>query len=160
MAIYLFLHCIGFSILIGAALYDRFYIVRNIRRARGSALERELIQIYLSTSPLYGVGVALVLLSGIGLSIISGGGFFQWSALGLKQVLFLAIGLTFPVYIIPLMAKINRLLKTLPNPSAGVSEQCRSSLERLYFSLDGVTIANIVILAIALWKPDLQEPPF
>lgn len=149
----LLLHCIGFSILIGAALYDRCYIVRNIRRAQGSSLERDLLQIYLSTSPLYGVGVALVLLSGIGLSILLGEGFFRWSTVGLKQSLFLAIGLAFPVYIIPLMVKINRLLKTQPDVSAGVSEPCRSLLERLYFALDGVTIVNVLILAIALWKP-------
>jgi uncharacterized membrane protein len=160
VATYLFLHCLGFSILIGAALYDRFYIVRNIRRARGSMLERDLIQIYLSTSPLYGVGVTLVLLSGIGLSILDGSGFFRWSAVGLKQYLFLAIGLSFPVYIIPLMAKINRLLKTQSDFSTGVSEPCRVLLERLYFVLDGVTIGNVLILAIALWKSSLYGLPF
>ncbi|MGQ9873045.1 hypothetical protein [Leptodesmis sp.] len=141
MATYLFLHCLGFSILIGAALYDRCYIVRNIRQARGSVLEQQLIQI-LSTSPLYGVGVALVLLSGIGLSILDGSGFFRWSAVGLKQYLFLAIGLSFPVYIIPLMAKINRLLKTPSDFSTGVSESCYILLGRLYFALDGVMIGT------------------
>jgi len=58
-------------------LYDRFYVVRNICHARGTALEKDLVQIYLSTSPLYGVGVALVLLSEIGLSILAEEGFFR-----------------------------------------------------------------------------------
>lgn len=136
-------------------MYDRFYVVRNIRRARGTGLERDLVQIYLSTSPLYGVGVVLVLLSGIGLSILAGEGFFRWSAVGLKQYLFSAIGLSFPLYIIPLMGKINRLLKVQGDFSTGVSEPCRTLLERLYLALDAVTIANLLILAIALWKPSV-----
>lgn len=155
----LFLHFIGFTITIGGALYDRCYVVRNIRSAKGSALERGLIQIYLSTSPLFGVGVALILLSGIGLTLMQGQGFFTLSALGLKQYLFLAVGLVFPLYIIPIMLKLNRLLNILPDESNGVTTQCRSLLERLYFALDVVTVTNLVILAIAVWQPDFRTAP-
>lgn len=147
----LFLHFVGFTITIGGALYDRFYVVRNIRSARGSALEKDLIRIYLSTSPLFAVGVALILVSGVGLTLLHRQGFFTLSALGLKQFLFLAVGLVFPVYIIPIMLKLNRLLDTLPDEGSGVTMQCRSLLERLYFVLDTVTVTNLVILAIAVW---------
>lgn len=151
----LFLHFIGFAITIGAALYDRFYIVRNIRLARNSTLERHLIRIYLSTAPLFGVGVALILLSGIGLTLMHKAGFFQLSAVGLKQFLFVAIGLVFPVYIIPVMMKIHRLLDITPDEHSGVSNQCRDLLKRLSLVLDAIMVTNIVILAIAVWKPDL-----
>jgi uncharacterized membrane protein len=150
----LFWHLIGGIITIGAALYDRFYIVRNIRLARGSNLERDLIQIYLSTGPLYSVGAVLILFSGIGLTLAHRAGFFNLSVVGLKQFIFLGIGLTFPFYIIPLMLKIDRLLSTAPVTE--VPEQCRALLERLYFILDVITIASILILAISVWKPDLH----
>jgi uncharacterized membrane protein len=153
----LFLHFIGFTIIIGAAVYDRFYIVRNIRMARDSSLEKDLIRIYLSTGTLYGIGAALLLFSGIGLTILTGEGFFKPSALGVKQSLFLAIGLLFPIYIIPLMLKIDRLLNTMPGENAVVSDRCRSLLERLYWVLDTITIASVLILAIAIWKPDLHQ---
>uniref|UniRef100_A0A832H487 DUF2269 family protein n=1 Tax=Oscillatoriales cyanobacterium SpSt-402 TaxID=2282168 RepID=A0A832H487_9CYAN len=146
----LFLHYMGFAITIGAALYDRFYLVRNIRIAKGSNLERDLIQIYLSTAPLFTVGVAFILMSGIGLTLIHRGGFFRLSTLGLKQFLFLMIGLLFPFYIIPIMFKIKRLLSTSANENQGVSDQCRALLKRLYFVLDFVTITNVLILAIAV----------
>lgn len=153
----LFLHCVGFAITIGAALYDRFYVVRNIRRARGSLLERELIRIYLSTSPLFSVGVALILVSGIGLTLMHGEGFFQPSALGLKQFLFLAIGLMFPVYITPSMRKIKHLLNLGPSESVDGPAQYRVLLNRLCWVLDGITATNMVILAIAVWKPNLHS---
>lgn len=150
----LFLHCVGFAITIGAALYDRCYIVRNIRRARGSPLEAHLISIYLSTGPLFSAGVALILVSGVGLTLLHGDGFFQRSAVGLKQALFLAIGLAFPLYILPIMSKIHRLLNATSDFSMGVSEQCHFLLKKLYVALDAVTMTNIVILAIAIWKPN------
>jgi uncharacterized membrane protein len=150
----LFLHLIGVTITIGSALYDRFYIVRNIRRARGSHLERDLIQIYLSTVPLYSTGAILILLSGIGLTLTHRAGFFRLSAVGLKQLIFLAIGITFPFYIIPLMLRIDHLLST--TREGEVTDQCRVLLKRLYFILDGITIASILILAISIWKPDLR----
>jgi hypothetical protein len=56
------------------------------------------------------------------------------------------------------MLKINRLLNTLPDANAGVSDRCRSLLERLYFALDAVTLTNLVILAIAVWQPALPAP--
>lgn len=150
----LFLHCVGFAITIGAALYDRCYIVRNLHRAKGSPLEAYLLSIYLSTGPLFSVGVALILVSGVGLTLLHGDGFFQRSAVGLKQALFLVIGLAFPLYILPIMAKIYRLLNTTSDFSTGVPEQCRFLLKRLSVALDAVTLTNIVILAIAIWKPN------
>lgn len=152
----LFLHYIGFAITIGAALYDRAYIVRNIRRAKGTRLERDLIRIYLSTGPLFSIGVGFILVSGIGLTLINDEGFFRRSTVGLKQTLFLAIGLMFPLYIMPIMRQINRLLTAVPDGNASVSDQCHSLLARLYPMLDAVTIANIVILAIAVWHPAFQ----
>lgn len=151
----LFLHCIGFSILIGAALYDRCYLVRNLRRAKGLSIERDLIQIYLSTGPLFSVGVALILVSGIGLTLLYDEGFFRRSDVGLKQFLFLVMGLVFPIYIIPTMRTIHRLMQTMPDGSPRVPDQCRSLLARLYWVLDAVTLTNVVILAIAVWQPNV-----
>ncbi len=137
----------------GGALYERFVIVRNLQRTRGTTEELRYAQLILDAEILFKLSTPLVILTGIILTFLADYRFFDWSWLGVKQWI-TAIYLVFFIgYIIPRMNKFKAGFKPAVENGKPLDITTRAYLKRFYTGLDIMHIGLVVNIILALWKP-------
>lgn len=151
------LHIASVAIWLGGAGYE-ILVVRRMRQARGTMIERDLIDIYMAYGPILGVATIVTALSGVLLSLSSDFGFFQHTWLGLKQAamvgILIALGLALP----PLV-RIHKNLRAEDDGSHGTQdtletlEGFRNAMDRAEPVFQSVRLVAIVSLFLAVWKP-------
>jgi uncharacterized membrane protein len=151
--ILLTVHLFAVAFWIGGAIYERIFLAGNIIRNRGTGQEISLLRIMLSTEFIFLGATLLVLLTGIGMSIVSGAGFFHLSWLGLKQAIMIMIIIGFMYFIGPRMKKLKDLVKKADMVNGIISDEDYKRLHQMLTGFDVVHAAVLVNFILAIWKP-------
>ncbi|MBO9610257.1 MAG: DUF2269 family protein [Paenibacillaceae bacterium] len=149
----LFIHLASVAIWLGGAVYERFVLVRKIKKAVGTQLELELTEMFFSSARLFLPAVLLLLLSGIAMTIQAGYSFFGGDWLGIKQSVMAVIILLFNLYIGPRNKKLAALVEQDRSNGGTLSDSARQAFNRAYIGFDIIHAGVILNMILAVWKP-------
>ncbi|WP_028548480.1 DUF2269 family protein [Paenibacillus sp. UNC451MF] len=150
--ILLIIHLIAVCCWLGGAIYERIFIVGGIHRAKGTELEASLTKLLLSTVTFFLTSVLTILITGIIMTVSSGYGFLEWTWIGVKQYILLAIILVFFLYIGPRMGRIGKQLKASLEKNEGVDEETRSLTRHNAVIFDIVHLGVLINLILGVTK--------
>lgn len=149
----LILHLLSVTLWLGGAVYERVFLVGNIRRLRGSGQELGLIRIMLSSEPFFlGITTAL-LVTGITMSVMSGGGFFHLNWLGFKQMVMVLVLFGFSLYIGPRMKAVKKSIRDVISLRPDDSERIHGQIASMTRGFDLIHLGVVVNIVLAVWKP-------
>lgn len=148
----LILHLVAVCFWLGGAVYERVYIVGGIRKAKGTELEAPMYKLMLQTMPFFLSAVAVILITGITMTILNNYSFLDWSWLGVKQYIFLAIVLLFSLYIGPRMARLGKQLDANLAQGEAVDDEMRSLTNRLVLLFDIAHLGVLLNLILGVGK--------
>ncbi len=148
----LILHITAVCCWLGGAMYERYYIVGGIRKAKDRESETSFLKILLSTAPFFLTAVITVLITGIIMTIIGNYGFFQWSWIGLKQYIMVAILLVFIFYVAPQMGLLGKQLQVQMEQKDGINDEMRSSINRIVLLFDIMHLGVLVNVILGVTK--------
>ncbi|MCR2821732.1 DUF2269 family protein [Lederbergia panacisoli] len=148
----LILHLIAVCCWLGGALYERFFIVGGIRKAKGAELEASMLKLMLSTVPFFLTSVLTILITGIIMTIMHHYTFLNWSWLGVKQYIMLIALLGFFFFIGPRMGKIGKQLNSNLEEGKGLDDDMRSQLKSIMVLFDIMHIGVLINLILGLTK--------
>ncbi|MCJ8008334.1 DUF2269 family protein [Lederbergia wuyishanensis] len=148
----LILHLIAVCCWLGGALYERFFIVGGIRKAKGTELEASMLKLMLSTVPFFLTSVLTILITGIIMTIMHNYIFLSWSWIGLKQYIMLIALLGFFFYIGPRMGKIGKQLNRNLEVGKGLDDEMRSQFNHIIVLFDIMHIGVLINLILGLTK--------
>jgi uncharacterized membrane protein len=149
----LVIHVVSVMVWFGGSLYERLYILPKLKKAKGTLLEVEYAKIILATENLFKLSTVGVLITGIIMTIVAGYGFFDWSWLGLKQMIATVMLVFFLAYVVPRMNKYKAEMKPVLEKGERLSQAGRSYLFKFYTGLDIVHVGLVINAVLALWKP-------
>jgi hypothetical protein len=98
-------------------------------------------------------GSALLLVGGIGMTVLGRLGWFQLSWLGVKQMVMAAIVITEAVYLGPLGGRLQKELTELEDKTPSVPDDLRKRFRQLVRGHDLLHIAGLVNVVLAVWRP-------
>lgn len=147
------IHLLCAAFWLGGSIYERIYIVRNMRRAAGTPDEAGLIRILLSTESVFMPNTILLLATGITLTVMSGSGWFSMSWLGFKQGVMAAIMLLFALVVGPAMKKTKAIVKQQLSHIGQVPAECRTRLNTMIMGFDLIHIGVLINVVLAAMKP-------
>ncbi|MBS4202153.1 hypothetical protein KHA93_21320 [Bacillus sp. FJAT-49732] len=148
----LILHLIAVCCWLGGALYERFFTVGGVLKAKGTELEATMLKLMLSTVPFFLTSVFTILVTGIIMTIMHHYTFLSWSWIGLKQYIMLIVLLGFFFYIGPRMNKIGKQLNSNLAEGKGVNDEIRSQFNHIIILFDIMHIGVLINLILALTK--------
>jgi uncharacterized membrane protein len=148
----LILHVVAVSCWLGGALYERVIVVGNMRKGKGKDQEVMMLKAMFGNTPFFLSTVIIVLITGILMTIMGNYGFLQWSWIGLKQYIMIALLITFSGYIGPEMSKIGKQLEADLQQGKTVDDGMRSKVDRLILYSDIGHIGVLLNVVLALTK--------
>jgi len=113
---------------------------------------KSLLKILLSTAPFFLTAVITVLITGIIMTIMGDHGFMQWSWIGLKQYIMVAILLVFIFYVGPRMGLLGKQLQVQLEQGDGINDEMRSSINRIVLLFDIMHLGVLVNVILAVTK--------
>lgn len=152
--IFLLAHLLCVALWLGGAVYERFFIVGNIAKLRGTGQELSLVRLMLSSEPFFMTATLVLLGSGIGMTLLSGAGFFQPTWLGVKQTVMVLGFIGFGAYIAPRMKSIRREIEGKTELTTEQSEQLYRKIMRMTYGFDLVHLAVVFNVILAVWRPE------
>ena len=144
------LHMLAVVVWLGAVLHDLF-LIREIRRSAGDAVELALIRIRLWYGPVIAVATVVVLFTGVLMSSFLGWGYFTHLWLGLKQfllVLVVALLIPFLPIVIRLHSAVDGLAARVP-----ANDEVRRLLAFGVRYEIAMRVAVVIALLLAVNKP-------
>lgn len=144
-------HLLGVVFWIGLGTYELF-LSREIRRARGTPLEIELIRIYGRYAGLVALATLVVAVAGALMAVLLGWGFFNQLWLGTKQAIMLVI-LADMAYLIPTFAATSKTVNALTGTGGELLDRARVLLERVERHVIPMRVGAVVALVLAVWRP-------
>ena len=93
-----------------------------------------------------------VLITGIIMTIIGNYGFLQWSWIGLKQYIMVAILLVFIFYVGPQMGLLGKQLQVQMEQKDGINDEMRSSINRIVLLFDIMHLGLLVNVILGVTK--------
>lgn len=150
--ILLILHILAVCCWLGGAMYERFFIVGGVKRAKGTELEIPMIKLMLSTAAFFLTSVMLIFVTGLIMTIMSGYGILDWSWVGVKQYIFLLIILTFFIIIGPRMSLIGKQIKVAKEQGKGVDDATRALIRRIVIIFDIMHVGVLINIILAVTK--------
>lgn len=145
------IHILGVIVWLGFGAYE-LLLSREIRRARGTPLEIDLIRIYGRYAGFVAVATLVVALAGILMSAFVGWGFFTSFWLGAKQTIMLLI-LADMAYLIPTFVATAKATAELTHPGGEVLDHTRQLLERVERHVVPMRLGALLAVVLAVWKP-------
>ncbi len=136
---------------LGFGAYE-LLLSREIRRARDTPLEIDLIRIYGRYAGLVALATLVVAVAGASMSVFVGWGFFTSLWLGTKQVIMLLI-LADMVFMVPTFIATAKATAKLSYPGGQVLDHTRHLLERVERHVIPMRIGALVAVVLAVWKP-------
>lgn len=147
------IHLICVAMWLGGAIYERVFLVGNIRRQRGTGMELGLIRMMLSTELYFMVITICLLATGITMSILSGAGFFHMSWLGFKQMVMVVGLLGFLTYVAPRMRAVKKEVEQSIELGTERRELVRAKVGEMTRGFDIIHLGVVLNLILAVWKP-------
>ncbi len=144
-------HILGVIVWLGFGAYE-LLLSREIRRARGTPLEVELIRIYGRYAGLVALATVVVAIAGTLMSVLIGWGFFTSLWLGAKQAIMLLI-LADMIYMVPTFIATAKATAVLSYPGGSVLDHTRHLLEKVERHVVPMRIGALVAVVLAVWKP-------
>jgi uncharacterized membrane protein len=151
--ILLVIHVLSVIVWFGGSIYERLYIIPSLKKSKGTKLEVEFAKMILATEHMFKLSTIGVLLTGILMTVVAGYGFFDWSWLGVKQMLAVVMLVFFGGYVVPRMTKFKSRIKPALEEGLLLTESIRTNLFKFYHGLDIIHIGVFVNTVLALWKP-------
>lgn len=153
--ILLIVHLSGVAVWLGGALYERVFLVGNLRRLRGTGHESNVLRMMLSTEGYFLAASTAVLITGIVLSVMSGAGFFRLTWLGVKQGVMLGILILFVTYVGPQMKRLKESLSAQMEKDsfAVLPESCHKTVTKITYMFDIAHAGVLLNIVMAVWKP-------
>lgn len=145
------IHILGVIVWLGFGAYE-LLLSREIRRARGTPLEIDLIRIYGRYAGLVALATLVVAAAGALMSVALGWGFFTSLWLGTKQAIMLLI-LADMVYMVPTFIATAKATAALTHPGGSALDQTRQLLERIERHVVPMRLGALVAVVLAVWKP-------
>jgi len=150
--ILLILHILAVCCWLGGAMYERFFIVGGVKRAKGAELEIPMIKLMLSTAAFFLTSVVVIFVTGLTMTIMNGYGVLDWSWVGVKQYIFLLILLTFFLIIAPRMGRIGMQVKAAQDNGTGVDDATRVLIRRIVIIFDIMHVGVLINIILAVTK--------
>jgi uncharacterized membrane protein SirB2 len=156
MNILLLVHLIAVCAWVGGAIYERFFVLKAVDHAKGTNYEARMVQIMLKAVPYFKVVTALLILSGLAMTLINAQGsfswFVHWSWLSLKVYIMIAIMAFGFAFINPLLNKVTSHIKLAIENDQIVTEETRAAVRRIGVLLDIAHLGVIVNLILGVTK--------
>ncbi|MCM3626769.1 hypothetical protein M3194_05275 [Paenibacillus glycanilyticus] len=156
MIILLLVHLIAVCAWVGGGIYERFFVLGAINHAKGTNYEVRMVQIMLKAVPYFKVVTALLILSGLAMTLISSQGSFnwllQWSWLSLKVYIMIVIMVFGYAFINPLLNKVTEQIKLAIEHDQIVKDETRAGVRRIGVLLDIAHLGVIVNLILGVTK--------
>ena len=150
--ILLILHILAVCCWLGGAMYERFFIVGGVKRAKGTELEIPMIKLMLSTAAFFLTSVVVIFVTGLIMTIMNDYGVLDWSWVGVKQYIFLLILLTFFLIIGPRMGRIGMQVKAAQDKGTGVDDATRMLIRRIVIIFDIMHVGVLINIILAVTK--------
>ena len=148
------IHVLSVIIWLGCGLYEIF-LAREMKAARGTALELHLARIYIKYAAAVPVATLLVAGTGATMAVVLGWGFFQQIWLGTKQALMAAVLIIF-ASVIPPFYKFTGIVKSLPPDAEALPDEAAQIFHQLEKWLITMRVVGAVAVALAVFKPGLR----
>ena len=148
------IHVLSVIVWLGCGLYEIF-LAREMKTARGTALELHLARIYIKYAAAVPVATLLVAGTGATMAVVLDWGFFQQFWLGTKQALMATVLVIF-ASIVPPFYKYTGIVNSLPLDAETLPLQAAQIFHRLEKWLIVMRAMGAVAVALAVFKPGLQ----
>ena len=145
------IHLLAVIVWLGFGAYE-LLLSREIRKARGTPLEIDLIRIYGRYAGVVAVATLVVAISGFLMAALFGWGFFSQFWLGAKQIIMLLI-LADMVYMIPTFIATAKATNALTDSSGEPLERTRLLLAKVERHVVPMRLGALVAVVLAVWKP-------
>jgi len=145
-------HLVAAIVWLGVGLYELF-LYREIRRARGTPLEVQLIQIYGRYSSVVAVATLVVAAAGLLMSLLLGWGFFQQLWLGVKQAIMLLILLDMALLVPTFRRAYTEIAALSTDDGVAALERCRTTLAQVHRHVVPMRIGALLAVLLAVWRP-------
>jgi uncharacterized membrane protein len=147
------LHILSAVVWLGGALYETFFVFRNVREHRGSVTGLAFIRVFLGAAPYFAISIITLIVTGILLTVMTGGGFFQVPWLGIKQGVMLTIVLIIVTFIMPRMKVVEKEVTQAIEKGCALTESTYQRLTKVWRMLDLIHVLAVINIILAVWKP-------
>lgn len=148
------IHILSVIVWLGCGLYELF-VARELKRARGTVLEVQLMRLYLRYAAPVPIATLLVAATGALMARLVGWGFFQQFWLGTKQGVMLAVLVIF-ASVVPPFLKLQAEVLALPADASALPEATARRFDRLEPWLIVMRTLGAIAVALAVFKPSLS----
>lgn len=145
------LHVLGVIAWLGFGAYE-LLLSREIRKARDTPLEVQLIRIYGKYAGLVALGTLVVAVAGVLMSIVVGWGFFTSLWLGIKQIIMLVV-LADMAYLVPTFIATAKATRDLTDSGGGSIDRTRALLAKVETHVVPMRLGALVAVVLAVWRP-------
>lgn len=152
-SLFLIVHLLGVCLVVGGGIFQRFFIEMPALRVAGQPAEWGLIRQGVRTGVFFMAGSALLLVGGIGLTVLGRFGWFQLSWLGVKQMIMAAIVVAEAAYLGPLGGRLQKELAEFEDKAPAVPDELRQRFRQLVRGHDLLHVAGLVNIVFAVWRP-------
>ena len=152
-SILLSIHVLSVIVWLGCGLYELF-LARELKLARGTALELHYARMYLKYAAPVPVATILVALTGVLMALFLDWGFFQYLWLGTKQALMLGV-LTIFASIVPAFLRFKSAVESLPAETEQLPTENARQFDALEPWLITMRIMGTVAVVLAVFRPEL-----
>lgn len=145
------IHILGVIVWLGFGAYE-LLLAREIRSARGTAMEIPLIRIYGRYAGLVAAATLIVALAGGAMAVFLKWGFFNQLWLGIKQAIMLAILLDI-AWMTPTFIRTGNEIKALPDNPGPQLDSVRSLLAQVERHVIPMRLGALAAVVLAVWRP-------
>jgi hypothetical protein len=146
----LVVHILSVIVWLGCGLYELF-LTYELKKARGTNLELDLMRFYLKYSAPVPIATLLVAMTGATMAIVLDWGFFQQFWLGTKQVLMVGVLIIF-ASVLPPFIKLGGIVKSLPADVTALPEEAAVLFDRIEPWLVVMRIMGALAVFFAVFK--------
>jgi len=145
------IHILGVIVWIGFGVYE-LLLSREIRQARGTAVEIALIRISTRYGGIIALATLVVAATGVLMVISLDWNFFQQLWLIILQAIMLAILLDM-AWLTPTFRRAFKEVKALPDIPGPELVQCRETIAKIHTHVLLMRIGAVVAVVVAVFKP-------
>lgn len=147
------IHALAAVVWLGGAAYEKLFLVPEIRRAQGTSLELPLLRLVLRPERTIAAVAAVLVVTGVLMTLAKGGGFFQVLWLGLKQAVIILILLGYVAAVGPELRALRADVERAFRSGRKADGSLRRRFRRLLSHLDLIHAGVLLNLILAFWKP-------
>jgi hypothetical protein len=147
------IHILAVVVWLGCGLYE-LLLVREIRRAQGSAEEIPLLRIYGRYAGIVAIATLVTAGAGVFMSIMLGWGFLTVLWLGIKQWIMAAIILAM-IFLAPLFIKTYAAIGAVSDSDSGSLQVARNLISRVERYVVLMRLGGVVAVLLAVWRPTI-----